>query len=400
MNEEIRMILKMIEEGKITADQAAELIEAIRDKDAAYDEEGVPNEDQTRNEVESMEGKRSAEHEGKIAKDRGPAKPSRAGLDDMVEELKAFGSNIRKELEDSQLKDTIRDAVKKALSNAGSSLTNLAGNFFDIGWGGGMIQRSLEGHLEPEEADSVIHLFLTGRNGSIKLIGWDQPGYKVVAVARVPSGKEAEYQFEDLVQYRVGEKNLEFEARGDRFNLKAVSLQAFVPKRFTYDVALESSNGSIEVADISCTKIHAETSNGKIDFNRVRTDAAYVETSNGAVVLNTSSKSLHCETTNGSISVTPFGIDGTSTWELETSNGAVKAVVPEDMNLGVSIAAEVSCGGISVDVPDLVYELNERGRTNQEIRAKSMNFEDREKKLILRIETSNGGISVRKETAA
>ena len=35
MNEEIKRILKLVEEGKITSDQASELISALREKDAA-----------------------------------------------------------------------------------------------------------------------------------------------------------------------------------------------------------------------------------------------------------------------------------------------------------------------------------------------------------------------------
>lgn len=347
MEEEIRMILRMVEEGKISADQAAELIKALEGREGSLDEEA--------------------------ARPPGQAPPR-----------------------DIQFKDAIRDAVTRALSGVESGLGNLGEVL--ASWGSGNeVHKDFEGSFEP---GGSVSLHLSTTNGSIRLSAWEHPGYKVTVLARMRPGAASERAILDMVDFDAGARSLSLEVHGGWPGVKPVSIVAFVPKDFTYDVELESSNGAIEISGLTCFSVRAETSNGRVRLDDIRAREARLESSNGSVAVLGSVSDLFCETSNGSIEVREFELKGENMCELETSNGAVRVELPDDPELGCSISAETGFGGINIELPGLVYEVNERSIGHNEVRAKTDGYEQRDNRVILKVETSNGKIDIRKKMVA
>jgi hypothetical protein len=113
---------------------------------------------------------------------------------------------------------------------------------------------------------------------------------------------------------------------GDKANY-SVSYTLDIPR--DSNLGIETVNGHIEVADVS-GNLRLETTNGRIEVTRCR-GAIDAETTNGGIKAEllavTGGKSMHFETTNGSIHVRgPRNL--AATIDAENSNGSISTELP------------------------------------------------------------------------
>lgn len=403
MEQEILMILKMVEDGKITAEQAAELIEAVRGKENSLDEEHKGDEHKN-------EG-----HEGE------------GSLNNILKDAVKLKEMIKKEIREQDIGTTIRDAVAKALAQVEEGLAGLGG-FLGSHWGssgchfpGVEVRKDYEGRFEPGEG--AIRTEFSTVNGSIRLEGWDEPGYKVTVVARMnarnaderaahsrPKGipwlsQEADVQNGDdaavdaAIERFISGRALVFRARESRSQARCISFVVRLPRGFTYDLKLGSSNGGIEVKGLTCSEVEAETSNGGVKLDGLEAQRIVVATSNGGVTVRGCGGQVRCTTANGGITLIPSAVKGESHYEARTSNGGIKVIVPEGESFAYALHAVTTNGRISVELPDIVYEVNSQRIGHREVRAKSEAYGEARDRLIVEAGTSNGSITVKKGPA-
>ncbi|ADH98605.1 DUF4097 family beta strand repeat-containing protein [Salisediminibacterium selenitireducens] len=288
MQEEQKMILKMIEDGKVTAEEGLELLKELRErpeqKDAAQEEE------QERPSAESHFPSRDVKWE------------ERREFYGTEEKVRSFAAKFS---------DFVDDAFHKIKE-------------FDLDFNFGSaveVEHIFQHHVSAIEKVDV-HV----ENGSITFIPTDEDQVRVenhVKVYRVKDAEEARKAFLDEVDFRVRDGLLKYHVNRKTMKVNTV---IYVPKQELMKVQLYTFNGSIESKALSCRKVEIKTINGKIRLSALEGEYAKLETANGTVTVDQLNvDQTDVKTINGTITVAAGGGD----FDAETVNGTIQLYVNE-----------------------------------------------------------------------
>jgi hypothetical protein len=201
-----------------------------------------------------------------------------------------------------------------------------------------------------------------GPNGSISVTGENRRDTQVRAKIQAWASDEAEAErIAAAVTVRSdGVLRAEGPDRGGRTGW-SVSFELLVPRET--DLSLETSNGSIAIAE-------------------VRGDLAF-EATNGAINLDSVAGNVRGRTTNGGVDVSLTG----DTWEgdgldVKTTNGGVRLRIPADYS--ARLETGTVHGGIDIDFPVTV-----QGRIGREFSTTLGNGGP-----LIQVATTNGGVRV------
>ena len=306
--EERKRILQMVEEGKLTVDEALVLLNEL-DKSS-----------------KSMEDKQ----------------------DKLIKELSTFVQFEEKEKEgpkdqDSQYKfQSTKDKIFEFVDSAVKKIKDFD---LDLNFG-----KHIEISHIFQQTDAVVkQIDVDVANGNIRVQPWDQKDIRVeckAKVYRVDTQEEAKTIFLKDVVFNIVDESLRFSTGQKWMKLDTV---IYIPQVQYEKVSIRMFNGSIEGQDLSIDKFKAKTANGKIKMDGIKSGNIEAETANGAILLNKIEvKELEAETINGAIKV-----DGDfHKAELQSFNGDV-----ECKSFGTScetIDIKTTTGGISVYVPEYV----------------------------------------------
>ena len=371
MQEERRMILRMLEEGKITAEEAEALLNALGDAPGGSEEE--PQEDPW-------------VHLGKMG-------------DDIASKVEAAAERFSRSLE-----RTVRE-----------KFTKLPEFLAKFPFGGSEetqeFTQVVRGPVGPGE---VLPVDLSNVNGSIRLQGWSEDYYQLTVVQRV-KGSDRE-----LLRSRLFAVDWEDDAVRDDFRLsvpgfedRSISLHLLVPETRTYEVKLVSKNGSLGVENLRGTTVHVKTANGSTELRslqagqiqgwadngscemeRVKAEKISHELHNGSYRLSMSAPAVDLVTTNGSMKVKLLNVHGSARYRLRTTNGSVKVNLPEQADLGVALDLESSVGRVSAEVDSLEVSQDERRGVGAVFKAHSSGFQNCRNQLHLAASCVSGSITV------
>jgi len=196
------------------------------------------------------------------------------------------------------------------------------------------------------------------------------------------------------------------------FNLKAVTLNVFIPKRVYETFAMKSDNGRIDVEKLLGKKVTVATDNGRIQLNEIAASTLTAETDNGRITLDKiQAENIKTETDNGRIEMEHVEADTIFT---KSDNGRI---VLEDVN--GSITGKTDNGRITLETTSLDRNIDfqtDNGSilvqtkdepTNVSIHAKTGNgkidvFGERNSRTvigagenIIRLKSDNGRITVK-----
>lgn len=179
-----------------------------------------------------------------------------------------------------------------------------------------------------------------GRNGGIRVAGWDRNEIRVLAVVTANARREEDArELASAVQVQSGSGRVS--ATGPSTSERqwwSVSYRINVPRR--NDLELNANNGGITIDDV----------HGTIRF----------ETTNGGVTLRNLAGDVRGETRNGGLTVTLSG----DRWDgvglaVETSNGGVTLAIPDGYNADLS--TRTVNGGFRSEIPMTIQgELSPR----------------------------------------
>ncbi len=396
------MILSMLEEGKITSEEAIKLMEALEDVE-------IP-----RKTNDSKEEKNDKFKEKKFSKP-------------IFNTLEDIGSDIG-----------------NALSNMFDSLKDM-GNSFNFMGNYETITTDLDmdiSHIENPSLD------LRAVNGSIRL----RPNYENKLFIKV------------ICQYKNGlilpnEPYFDFYMNGNKiiFNPKynssiSIKLDVSLPEKHYDEITLNSSNGkidieelntdilrcittnsSIDIVEVNSKKIDLTTKNGRIECRDTSSDIIKASTTNSNIFLNdihcsevdaktanakigindidagkiickTSNASIeaeditcdiiHLTTSNGKITCDDIDIDRVKEIKLITSNSSISSDIYET-NRDIYFDLETSMGSITLEIPNLVYKINKQANLGfKKIVAHNANFDENRDHLRVTASTSNGSIKI------
>ena len=248
------------------------------------------------------------------------------------------------------------------------------------------------------EDQGWVDLRGAARNGRIEVSGWDSEEYRVVIRTKVRGGdrEQAREVAERFCQVEQGDAVLTVDGRGtDMPPNSSVSLDVFLPEKYRYNVDLLTSNGRIEIDHLRCKDLVAASSNGRVACQKIEAEDVELETSNGRIEVGGVSGSVRAHTSNGRIRLAPARVETSSEYDMVTSNGKILLEYDPGREVGVDFEARTSNGKIKVGWDDVQYEIdNVRGKRRTHVKGKTAEFDSKPVKLKVNLKTSNGAISI------
>lgn len=334
MSEERKIILNLLAEGKITADEAEQLLEALIESDQyglgdsgpAYQADQADQVDQV---DQPDQGNKS---------DPGDPRDRRDARVDVI------GDDLSERL--SKAVSEMAEAGQELPDRLARMLGSMFGSF---GWSFGPAGIQAERVFEPEmPADCVVSAvdFATS-NGSVKLTGWDRLGYKVVARAEVrgaESKSEAERRLAAGLGLSLEGGVMRLECRDDAIR-NSLSVEAYLPRTNTYDVKVSSRNGSATLESLTAGSIEVRSANGRVALSGVTAASTTASARNGSVTASGDMGDANLETANGSVSAT-LSYRSAGRLRVNTGNGSVRLNVPRDAGVTYEISAQTVNGSV------------------------------------------------------
>jgi hypothetical protein len=369
-------ILRMLENGKITATEAADLLRALGDGGGRATE----SEAQRARRTEWMErataraarrGRQAAETWARHADEV----VSRAG-ELAARAAEQLGENVGKTFA------TLPDVMERA-ARAGWGTFGPGFRFEDV----------VEGTLEGGE-EGPAGLDLEGWNGSVVVKLADGPGVRLVLRKTVHAGSEEEArEIAAAVSAEISGRQVVVRRQGGAPAWPgALAIEAQLPRGARWGGVVRTGNGSIQIADVQLHGVRVETSNGRVLVAAARGSDVEVLTSNGAIQAIGLGGRLDLRTSNGGITVVPDAGGGEGEVHAVTSNGSIDVRVPE--GLAVDIDAGTSNGRFETTGlgPAAPRAEGTRGLGRVELVWRSPEWESAASRAHLALRTTNGSI--------
>ncbi len=308
MQVERKRILKMVEEGKLTVDEALLLLGEL-DKTDKTDKTGKTVEEKKDEIIQELSSSVKFEE----AKKEDPFNQTMHSVKDKIID---FVDTVYKKIKDVDLD-----------FNFGQSV--------DIT------------HIFQQSDVYLKNIDIDIANGSVKIVPWDQKDVRIeckAKVYRVETQEEARMNFLKDVTFAISGQKLRFATQQKWMKLEAV---IYIPQTEYEYIKIRLFNGSIEGHQLRVESYKAKTANGKITLGDIQGKYAEVETSNGQINIRKSLiEQLEAETLNGAINV-----DGDyRKVELQSFNGDVFCALSG--NSCEFLEATAATGGIEIHVPE------------------------------------------------
>ncbi|MBU8880942.1 DUF4097 family beta strand repeat protein [Bacillus sp. FJAT-29790] len=313
MKDERKRILKMVEDGKLTVDEALLLMEEL---------------DKTSKTVEEKQ-------------------------QELIQEL-STAVHFEEAKKEEPFNYKFQSAKDKIIDFVDSALKKIKDFDLDLNFGKSVEISHIFQHADVYMRDIDIDV----ANGAVKVLPWDQKDVRIECQAkifRVETQEEARSQFLKDVILTIEGPKLRFATQQKWMKLEAV---IYIPQTEYENVKIRMFNGSIESKGLMIESYKAKTANGKITFQDIRSKYVEVETANGQITIQKSMiDNLEAETLNGAITV-----DGDyRKIDLQSFNGDVFCAVSGDRC--EFLETKAATGGIELQLPHYVA-VNGELKTN------------------------------------
>lgn len=365
MKEERKRILDMVQEGKLTVDEALILLEELEKSSKVIEEkhEKLVNDLSTVVHFEESKKEKSTHDSFQSTKDR--------------------------------IFDFVDAAVKKLKE-------------LDLDFNFGKSQDI--SHIFQQTDVNVKQIDIDIANGNVTVIPWDQNDIRVECKAQVyrfDTTEEAKANFLKEVSFGVEGDSLRFSTSQKWIKLETV---IHVPDKEYDKVNIRLFNGGIGGANLTVKQFRMKTANGKISLDNMNSEMVEVETANGSIQLKQCKiGELDAETLNGAI----LAEGEFRKVELQSFNGHIHCKL-DGAHCEV-IEAKSTTGSIDIDMPELLT-VNGKLKSNlgnfivdlegiqiveekNEFMQKTFNFKsinDSQSTVQLLADTKTGSIGIRK----
>ena len=369
VKEERKRILKMVEEGKLTVDEALVLLEELEKS------------------TKSME-----EKQDKLFKELST-----------VVNFEESKKESRKEHDSQQKYYSTKEKIFEFVDIALKKIKD-----FDLDFNFG---KNIEvSHIFQQTDAYIKQVEIDVANGNIQVIPWDQKDVRVecqAKVYRVDSQEQARMNFLKDVTFAIEGDRLRFSTGQKWMKLETV---IYIPQAEYEQIKIRMFNGSIKGASLLVKQCKVKTANGKITMDGITSQIVEAETANGTIQFNNSEiADIEAETINGAIKMhgdfqrvelQSFNGDiscrmvGTQCEDVsaKTTTGNIDIFVPEYVSLNGELKSNLGHFTVDLDGIQIVEEKSE-------LIQKSMDFKsvkDSVNRARLFADTKTGSIAVRK----
>lgn len=391
--EEKMMILKMLQEGKITAEEAQKLLEAVNKNTNNCESDTRKYEKKLEEKMKNLQQKAN-----KVAEKLGSKLNSSA--ERFNQDPEKFGDDFSKRMEGFG-NDIANSAVKFT-----DKLVNYLGNFIDIGNDKYQYKKNFIFSMAEntdikldtcnfavivsptEEKDFYVNLYVNTSIPNLVIDEYfkaEQSDKCLSLKTQFPSRTWG--KMEIMVPQHLN--NLNIITTNGKCELNNISAN---------DIESNTSNGKIYLCNCQSKTIEAVTSNGKIEVSETAAAFAEFSTSNGKIdIENCKFDRLDAKTSNGSIVLDGINKMTASegNYSLRTSNGKIIMELENSEVLGCMIDATTSLGSITIDLPQLNYFVDKKSFSMQSTaQIKSTNFDALQDKIYIKAHTSNSSIVI------
>lgn len=424
------MILEMLQNGKINAEEAARLLSAAETN--AAQPQAPQTSPGTSARASAPAPKTGPVYSPAYGPNNGPApREARGGAatpasgsfsDELSRKFDTFIKDIEpkvQKLTETVAEKTVRaaDRISKAFSSPASDVsarpvaapaqgafyTPAAGAVKSVSAAPPVGSGAVESNIEIRVGSANSELNLTGFNGSVMVKGYN--GDKITArLTTRPKRPGARAELMTL-----GNK---YFLNYDENDFNEVSIDAYVPETMFYVVKISSANGQINAQTLKTSFLEADNVNGGIEISGVTAENVKIDAQNGDVRLtgvtaqNGSAESfngnlsasgldiskLSLSTFNGALNLNMTGFKNFNdyTWSVESSNGKTTLFLPSAPDVGYHIKARAALGDIKIGLTGISYIANEKSYAE----AKSFNYDAARVRAKLALETSNASLVV------
>ncbi|WP_338449389.1 DUF4097 domain-containing protein [Niallia oryzisoli] len=305
MKEQRKRILQMVEEGKLTVDDALYLLEKLE------------------NSTKEMEEKQ----------------------EQLVTELSTVvhSEEQTKQEKQSQSQHSYQSTKEKIFEFVDYAVKKIKDLDLDLNFGKRMDISHIFQQTDAEFKEMVVDV----ANGDVRVIPWDQKDVRIECKAQVYRGDnhdEAKANFLKEVTFAVKDERLYFSTRQKWIKVETV---IYVPESEYEYGDIRVFSGNVESKNISMKKMKIKTANGKIIMDAINSQEVDVETANGLIqFIGCEVKSIDAETLNG-----PIMLNGDfRKVELQTFNGNIqcKTINPECEMIEV----KTTTGNVELSIPE------------------------------------------------
>ena len=413
--EEKMLILKMLQEGKITTDEAVKLLESLDKSSASAPRSGSRiNEikDELTAKINEMKIDEKLNRFGDKASKLAETFGEKAGK--LAEQL---GENINPEkIENSTERFT--EEFTRRMESLGQDIAESASKFADTFASqlGSLFETGLEKYKYNSSYTYPIaennNIYLNTNNFSIKVIpnAAKEITVNLYVNSNIPSLVIDEY-FKTIAEDNCYKLSSEFPGR----TWGRIEIQ--LPKGVS-SLNLSTYNAKCEISDIDVKRINCSTANGKITMSRCSAEEIEILTDNERVIFSkVSARAANIRTSNSKIEIDGSHLDAidaktsnaailvnssrkgdslTSNYILSTSNGKIDVGLVKAEAFEHMVDAHTSMGRIDVNLSNLVYETDKKNMGMQSTtQLKSENFDTSSNKIVIKAHTSNASIMIK-----
>lgn len=366
MQEEKKQILKMVEEGKLTAEQALALLQELEKSQKTKEQK----EEELLNELSTV-----------------------VKFDEGKKEEDSYNYKVH------SLKDKIIDFVDSAVKKLKD---------FDLDFNFG---QSVDlSHVFQHGNVELRNLDIDVANGSVHVLPWDQRDVRIECEAKVyraATQDEARASFIKDIVFNVENGTLHFAAHPKWLKVDAI---IYVPKSEYDKVRVRMFNGPIKSENLNARTMKVKTANGKVTTSGLRGIKLEVETVNGKIKVEKSQVvDIDAETINGAIqlegdftNVEMQSFNGNASCKLastfaeyieaKTVTGGIDISIPEGLSVHGELKSNIGSFSVELDGIQIIEEKSE-------VVQKSLSFKPTlsgHRPLKLTADSKTGSISVKK----
>ena len=404
--EEKMMILKMLEEGKVTPEQAAELLKAVGASNKAHSPRETPGNEgfspHTPHKPHTHHGSDTPRPNNGGPSAPHPGESKGLGLEEIAADLRVRFGELAKEWEPKvkSIAGTMAEKTAEFADKVAKATEPKPGAGHHYHHDSGFKQEvryAADGPPEPArpsgQTERVFELTVTGASNELIIAGQGAPvtikgynGDKISAkVSCRPIRRDAGIS---LVSH--GDKYI---LNYDETDFSSVAIDAYVPEKLFSVVRISTDNGLLRVSGVGAESISVSGTNAKVEVSDVYAKSGSIESVNGAIsAVNLDIENMKVETSNAPInlSIASFAKHREYTWLIETSNGRIFASIPSTFDLGYHVKAASALGSVKLGLTGLSYTQNSAAN----IEARSVNYDSCAKRVRVSFESSNADIIV------
>lgn len=367
MIKEQMMVLRMLEEGRITADQAVGLLEALGQKEVSG-KTAIRADDESMQQVVREEQRRARQAVRKeTARAREIAREVQA-------EVKGEANHMRNDIE--------RGRPEKTWGALGALL------------GGGKnfsFTRNVSGQFSAIRPDISVR----NTNGRIDLGKSNDEKWHLRLLTRVRAADEAGAQAlaEKLVHIESDDKSLTVQAQRMFGQNASVTMELLLPAGDYRELSVITTNGSVELAELTATKMEIKTINGKVRGEKLQSRDLQASSVNGSVAIDGVLERVQAHAANGRLSVSIADIMS-SELDLKSVNGSIVVELPEAPTIGYELDIATTSGSVKHGLSHLIVNEEQKRAGRRKLVAASANLAEKQHRQIVKARSVSGSVKI------